>query len=625
MDIISLILSRKYTDNSIKGITGTLAGKNCTIKDITKEGTINTVEFEWTADDGTKRTSQMQVEDGVSIVDTIDNHDGTFKFLLSDGTETNSIETVKGDKGDQGEQGDSAYQVAVNEGFDGTEEDWLKTLKGDKGKDGNTVYVGEYDDAPQEALLVFNPQEDFDVFGYYDKGQSDARYAKANDVGDITNFVVDNWNDLVDAVNKTFLLGAESFNFDADRRSLEIITRGGNIINIDVSQIILATSITDFKDMFIMNIVDGQSLVWNASRQKWVNKSVDANAVLEEAKAYTDNKVEKMTDTEAIAVDEKPTFYGGVVTYKKAGETRQIEVTDKRVFFYYYAEDGSATQTIWVDGTEFNISMGGKLDLSDYIKTEKIISTFDEQFADLDKIADTNYIKEFKDYMEAHDSSDASGVTYEYDTHPEWKTVKNALDGIISIVEYVAPKITSFTANPSTTIYEKGQKVASIVFNWITNKAIINQTLTDCTLADANVRTATYDKELSSKKTFTLSISDGKNSASSNFTVDFQDKVYFGSASEGNYDSAFILALSNKKFATNYKGSYTINVANGQYGYIACPKSWNIPNECYIGGFLTTLEEIGTVNFTNASGYTSLYTIVKTGRSGLGSITMEFK
>ncbi|MBQ0113228.1 MAG: hypothetical protein KBT03_08885 [Bacteroidales bacterium] len=71
MDIISLILSRKYTDNSIKGITGTLAGKNCTIKDITKEGAINTVEFEWTADDGTKRTSQMQVEDGAKGEDGV--------------------------------------------------------------------------------------------------------------------------------------------------------------------------------------------------------------------------------------------------------------------------------------------------------------------------------------------------------------------------------------------------------------------------------------------------------------------------------------------------------------------------------------------------------------------------
>lgn len=622
LSVEAVSVAKKYTDNSILGIAGVLAGKNCKIKSITKSGDINTVVYEWTADDGTTKTSQMLVKDGVSVVDTIDNEDGTFKFVLSDGTETESIKTAKGD---EGEKGDSAYQVAVAQGFSGTEEEWLASLKGEKGKDGNTVYVGEYEDAPEEALLVFNPNEDFDLFGYYDKAQSDARFAKSNDVGDINNFAVDNWNDLVDAINKVFLLGADSFHFDADRRVLEIITRGGIIINIDVSQIILSTSITDFKDMFIMNIVDGQSLVWSASRQKWVNKSVDANVVLEEAKTYTDNKVEKMTDTEAIAVDEKPTFYGGIVTYKKAGETRQIEVTNKKVFFYYYAEDGSATQTIWVDGTEFNISMGGSLDLSDYVKTEKIISTFDDQFAELDKVVNTNYVKEFKNYLEAHSTGDASGVSYDSDVHPEWKTVKNALDGIINIVEYVAPKITSFTASPSTTVYEKGQKVASIVFNWITNKAITNQTLTGCTLADSNVRTATYNTEISSKKTFTLSISDGKNSTSSNFTVDFQDKVYFGSASEGTYDSAFILALSNKKFATNYKGSYTINVANGQYGYIACPKSWNIPNECYIGGFLTTLEAIGTVNFTNASGYTSLYTIVKTGRSGLGSITMEFK
>lgn len=57
------------------------------------------------------------------------------------------IQGVKGDKGDKGDSGDngkSAYQVAVDNGFDGTEEQWLASLKGakgDKGEDG-----ASYDD-----------------------------------------------------------------------------------------------------------------------------------------------------------------------------------------------------------------------------------------------------------------------------------------------------------------------------------------------------------------------------------------------------------------------------------------------------------------------------------------------
>lgn len=48
------------------------------------------------------------------------------------GTQT----TLKGTVGFKGDKGDSAYQVAVNNGFIGTEKDWLATL-------GTTNYVGE--------------------------------------------------------------------------------------------------------------------------------------------------------------------------------------------------------------------------------------------------------------------------------------------------------------------------------------------------------------------------------------------------------------------------------------------------------------------------------------------------
>ena len=48
----------------------------------------------------------------------------------------------KGEKGEEGKggavgpKGDSAYQVALDEGFTGTEEQWLKSLKGDTGSTG---------------------------------------------------------------------------------------------------------------------------------------------------------------------------------------------------------------------------------------------------------------------------------------------------------------------------------------------------------------------------------------------------------------------------------------------------------------------------------------------------------
>ena len=58
------VLSKSFTNNSIKGITGALAGKNCTIKSTTKADGVTTVVFAWTADDGTEKTTTIQVNDG---------------------------------------------------------------------------------------------------------------------------------------------------------------------------------------------------------------------------------------------------------------------------------------------------------------------------------------------------------------------------------------------------------------------------------------------------------------------------------------------------------------------------------------------------------------------------------
>lgn len=57
-------LSKSFTNNSIKGVTGALAGKNCIIKSATKADGVTTVVFAWTADDGTEKTTTIQVNDG---------------------------------------------------------------------------------------------------------------------------------------------------------------------------------------------------------------------------------------------------------------------------------------------------------------------------------------------------------------------------------------------------------------------------------------------------------------------------------------------------------------------------------------------------------------------------------
>ena len=72
-------------------------------------------------------------KDGVSVTGVSDKGDGTFTLLLSDGSETSVVQTIKGDKGDKGNPGD----------------------KGDPGADGYTPVKGtDYWTSDDKAEIV---------------------------------------------------------------------------------------------------------------------------------------------------------------------------------------------------------------------------------------------------------------------------------------------------------------------------------------------------------------------------------------------------------------------------------------------------------------------------------------
>ncbi|MFR6399502.1 hypothetical protein [Ruminococcus sp.] len=70
-----------------------------------------------------------QMESGVAI--TIVDADGETSATLHNGA-----------NGEKGTDGKSAYQIAVEQGYQGSESDWLSSLKGDKGEKGNTGAKG---------------------------------------------------------------------------------------------------------------------------------------------------------------------------------------------------------------------------------------------------------------------------------------------------------------------------------------------------------------------------------------------------------------------------------------------------------------------------------------------------
>ena len=421
-----------------------------------------------------------------------------------------------------------------------------------------------------------------------------------------------------------------------------------------------------------------------------VTGSVDSKvaACLTDSKSYTDTSVQNAIRQIAIVCDAKPTISGNIITYQKDGNTYNVTSDNKTKF--YYTTNGVNYSTIWIDGTEFTDTLAS-VNFSDYVsKTNDVVSTYTGQEADKTKIPDLAALDDLKDIVDdslddkinvsdiettissASDNpvassalytefakkvdiqqgtanegkvlkvndegnlvladpsalgADAASISYTNASYSSLDNVKKALDNLLEKVYYVDPAIDSFTMTPSTTEYEIGSTVDTLTFAWTYNKSIVSQTLTDCTLADEDVRTATYSSTpISSNKTFTLTASDGTKTVTASKSISFKNKIYWGSAAlPETFTSAFILALTGKKFATNYKGSYNITVGSGEYGFVCCPASWNIPNTCKIGGFATDLVDCGNISFTNASGASSLYKIVRTNISGLGSITMVFE
>ena len=222
-------------------------------------------------------------------------------------------------------------------------------------------------------------------------------------------------------------------------------------------------------------------------------------------------------------------------------------------------------------------------------------------------------------------SGTAEDTAYTNESFPQYDNVDLALDALFNKVYYVKPAC-SLSATPSGGTFEMGTTIsAPISFKWTTNKDITSQTLTGCALANASVRTATYNTNVTSDKSFTLSVSDGENSASSTVSYKFLNNIFWGSASTAEtYDSAFISALSNKKLASVIKGTYSFNIASGEYGFWAVPSNMTI-SSVWIGGFEVTVDDLGTVSYTNAQGYTRDYKLYKTGKSGLGAISAEIK
>lgn len=364
----------------------------------------------------------------------------------------------------------------------------------------------------------------------------------------------------------------------------------------------------------------------NEEKQK-VQDSVDAIAILNGA-VTVEGSVQKQINDAIASMDTKINIV--VPELPPIADARNDVI-------YLVLDDSVVGSTVYdlymvVENTsgirEYLHSGRTEIDLSGYATTEYVDTELAKKLniangaTMADKAIVTDSLGNIVFVDKATLGSTAENVSYENDTKPDWTNLKLAVDGLISRVYYVDPQISSFTSTPSTLQYENGAVITGgVTFNWTYNKDMTSQTLTDCSLADETVRTATYANDISANKTFTLSASDGEKSVTKSISFQFMNKVYWGvSENQDDYTDAWILGLSGSKLATSAKGSYNFTAGTGQYCYWAIPTGMSISVK--VNGFDTDLDTVvASRSFTNASGYATTYKIVRLHQPSLGILT----
>lgn len=200
-----------------------------------------------------------------------------------------------------------------------------------------------------------------------------------------------------------------------------------------------------------------------------------------------------------------------------------------------------------------------------------------------------------------------------------------ALDDIyakLGDLMYTPISITSFTNNKNT--QEMGSTVTDVVLNWNYNKTPKTLML-DSESLDASLKTKTLTgQSIKANKTFTLKATDERDAVATKTTaITFLNGVYYGIGDNlqiGSITNGFILGLTKTLQSTKTK-TFTVNAGVGKHIYYIIPARYGTPI-FKVGGFEGGFGKLGTVNFTNASGYAENYDVYKSGNANLGSTTV---
>lgn len=216
---------------------------------------------------------------------------------------------------------------------------------------------------------------------YYTKTQIDGI------TGDLGTLTVTGASDLVGALNIIDKKFMDSISFSG--KVLTLKYKNGATFNIDVSSIITDTSVGELKDVDLTGLADGKVLKYDLADGKFKPAEVSGAETLKEAKDYTDEQIAKIDQAAKLAVDAKPTYNAGTITYYVNGAE---ETTEDDNTWFFYDVDGVTFQTIFISGVEKTIQ-SGSIDDSNFLQKTDVSSTYTGTESDTSKIANLAALK----------------------------------------------------------------------------------------------------------------------------------------------------------------------------------------------------------------------------------------
>lgn len=198
-----------------------------------------------------------------------------------------------------------------------------------------------------------------------------------------------------------------------------------------------------------------------------------------------------------------------------------------------------------------------------------------------------------------------------------WSASK--INSMFEDLKYTPIKINSFKANLSKFVYEIGEMISNVTFNWVLSRKATNIILTDCDVQPTD-DTATYTETLSSTKTFTLKVTDVKNAtATASVTIYFVSPIYYGVYS-GALSESFI-SSQNKLVQTKGNKSVTLTY-NDKKVFYAYPKAYGTLRDIKDGNGFSYINDFTRSEMTIKGVVYYVYTIKD--RASATGITFTF-